>query len=161
MTKGKLGSGVAVSVGVGVGGGGKGVGVEGGGVEVALGVQVGTRVGVSVGGGVGVSVGIGVIVAVGLEVGLGWVDRTASLRGVAVGVAVTSNCSIASHKVRLEPKAVKATNTHAPLNKTMIRARIHLEFFLFNAAITSQAKRLAYYTIGCLPEPTGSLVLYY
>lgn len=139
-------------MGVGGGGGGGGVGVAGGEVGVKLGVSVGTRVAVAVGKDVGVSVGMGVKVRLGDGVGLG---RAASLRvGVAVGVAVTSIPFIASQRVRPEPRAVKATNTHAPASKRMTRTMIQVEFLRFKINTSFHGIDWSHYTIGFSPEPT-------
>lgn len=129
-----------MSVGIGVGGGGGGVaeGVTGVDEGVELGVSVGTSVEVLVGQGVSVAVGVGENVALGNEVRLG---KAASLRGVAVAVAVTSGWFMASHKVRLEPKAVKAIITQTPPDKMTIRAKSQIDFFLFKMAASFQTGR--------------------
>jgi hypothetical protein len=152
MIKGKLGAGVGVSVGIGVGNGGGGVaeGITGVDDGVELGVNVGTRVAGAVGRGVGVTVGNGVGVVLGEGMGLG---KAASLRGVAVGVAVTIGCLAASHRVKPDPRAVKAPNMHDPPSKEMTRAKSHLLVFLLNVTTFFQAKIWSHYTIGCLPEP--------
>lgn len=121
-------------------------------VGVKLGVSVGTRVAVAVGKGVGVSVGMGVKVGLGDGVGLG---RAANFRvGVAVGVAVTSILFTASQRVRPEPRAVKATNTHEPASKRITRTMIQVEFLCFKIDTSFHAIGWSHYTTGFSPEPT-------
>jgi hypothetical protein len=45
---------------------------------------------------------------------------------------------MANHKVRLDPRAVKVINTHAPPDKIMIRAKSQIDFFLFKMAASFQ-----------------------
>lgn len=137
ITKGKLGAGVSVGSGVSVGGGGGGVSVDGKGVVVALGVIVGTSVAVSVGSGVRVGVGVRVKVGVGegVEVGLG---RTATFRGVAVGVAVSSGWARASQSVTPEPRAANVPITHNPIERITTRIASKRNCFCFKVGPLTQ-----------------------
>lgn len=115
--------GVSLGKGIAVGGGGEGASVGGRGVAVALGVSVGTRVAVLVGGGVEVEVGERVKVGVGETVGVG-LGRAASLRGVAVGVAVSSGWASANQSVTPEPSAANVPATQNPAERITVRIMI-------------------------------------
>lgn len=94
--------------------------VGGKGVAVSLGASVGTSVAVSVGGGVEVGVGVRVNVGVGEAVGVG-LGKAASLRGVAVGVAVSSGWARASQSVTPEPSAANVPATQNPAERITVR----------------------------------------